>query len=272
MTICMNYEFEIFERFIGSLFDSIDENVELVIFISKNDEIHLKKLKELYDNINYFIEDISNEHFVNFRFRLYYNYILNNSHKYNYIFLTDSRDVLFQKNIFNHRIIDENADLYIFEEESAHITIDKCKFNSMYVEKTGLMIKDIVKGQPIICAGTILGNVLGLTRYLEEFIKILNNEISEDIRGLYGIDAGINYKIIYSNLLHDIKIFKSINKDNLVYTIAFPNHLGLIDYNKLVNDKKKITYKGDESYCVHQYDRLDTNIKKDISIKYNFIL
>ena len=40
MTICMNYEFEIFERFIGSLFDSVDENVELVIFISKNDEIH----------------------------------------------------------------------------------------------------------------------------------------------------------------------------------------------------------------------------------------
>ena len=43
MTICMNYSYDIFHRFISSLFDSTT-NIELIIFISKTDEVHLKKL------------------------------------------------------------------------------------------------------------------------------------------------------------------------------------------------------------------------------------
>ena len=46
-----------------------------------------------------------------------------------------------QKNIFNHRIIDENADLYIFEEETNNITIDK-EF-SLYDINYGLGLKFI---------------------------------------------------------------------------------------------------------------------------------
>ena len=38
MTICMNYDYEIYERFIGSLFDSIKNNIQLVIFIGRKDE------------------------------------------------------------------------------------------------------------------------------------------------------------------------------------------------------------------------------------------
>ena len=100
MTICMNYDYKIYERFIGSLFDSIENNIKLVIFIGKNDEIHLIKLKKIYENIIYFIVDNKKEHIVNYRFKLYYDYLDNNKENYDYVFLCDSRDVLFSKKYF----------------------------------------------------------------------------------------------------------------------------------------------------------------------------
>ena len=136
ITTLINYCYDIYYRFIGSLFDNIDniDNIKLVLFISKNDEEHIIKIKYKYEykNIEYIIIDNSNIHIVNLRFQLYYDYLKKNKNKYNLIFLCDSRDVIFQKNIFNHPIINKNYDLYLFEEESSNITIDKCKFNSLY--------------------------------------------------------------------------------------------------------------------------------------------
>ena len=45
MTCCINYDYEIFERFIGSLFDCTN-NIDLVIFIGENDVDHILKLKK----------------------------------------------------------------------------------------------------------------------------------------------------------------------------------------------------------------------------------
>ena len=271
ITTCINYSFEIFQRFIGSLFDSID-NVELVIFIGQEDINHILKLNNIYKNIKYFIVDNKNVHIVSFRFELYYDFLIKNKSNYQYIFMCDSRDVLFQKDIFQHPIISSNYDLYIFEEESKHITIDKCQFNSLYVTRSELPIESIVYNKPIICAGTILGTEKGILRYLEKFNLILNNEIPENIKSLYGVDAGINYKIIYNNLLNDINIYFSKNNEKLVYTMAFPIFLNIIDYNILLNKNKQICYDKDICYCVHQYDRLNDIIKKNISVKYNYLL
>lgn len=271
MTCCINYDYEIFERFIGSLFDCTD-NIDLVIFIGENDVEHILKLKKNYNNIIYFVIDNKNIHIVNYRFYLYYHFLNTNKNTYNYIFICDSRDVLFQKNIFNHPMVSSNYDLYIFEEESADITIDKCRFNSLYIQKSGLDINNLVYNKPILCVGTILGNERGVLEYLEQFIFIMLNEVSEKNRSYYGTDSGINYKIIYGGLLKNINIYKCKNKDKLVYTMAFPNYLNKIDYNTLLNNQNQLCYEGKVCYCVHQYDRLDDDIKKKISVKYNYIL
>ena len=271
LTCCINYNYEIFERFIGSLFDSTD-NIDLVIFIGENDVEHILKLKKIYNNIIYFVIDNKDIHIVNYRFYLYYHFLNTNRNIYKYIFICDSRDVLFQKNIFNHPIVSSNYDLYIFEEESYYITIDKCRFNSLYIKKSGLDINELVYNKPILCVGTILGNEKGIMEYLEKFIYILLNEISEENRSYYGTDSGINYKIIYGNLLKNIKIYTCKNNEKLVYTMAFPNYLNKIDYNILLNNKNQICYKKEVCYCVHQYDRLDDDIKKKMSTKYNYIL
>ena len=271
MTCCINYNYKIFERFIGSLFDSTD-NIDLVIFIGENDVEHILKLKKTYENIIYSIIDNKNIHIVNYRFYLYYDFLNKNKNNYNYIFICDSRDVLFQKNIFNHSILSSKYDLYIFEEESQNITIDKCKFNSLYIQKSGLDINDLVYNKPILCVGTILGNENGIMEYLEKFVYILLNEVEEENRSYYGTDSGINYKIIYGDLLKNINIYICKNNEKLVYTMAFPNYLNQIDYSILLNNKQQICYNGDVCCCVHQYDRLNDEIKKQMSIKYNYIL
>ena len=271
MTCCINYTYEIFERFIGSLFDCTD-NIDLIIFIGENDVEHILELKKKYNNIIYFIINNKNIHIVNYRFYLYYHFLNTNREKYNYIFICDSRDVLFQKNIFEHYLLSTNYDLYIFEEESFDITIDKCRFNSLYIQKSGLDINNLVYNKPILCVGTILGNEKGILDYLEKFIYILFNEVTEKNRSYYGTDSGINYKIIYGNLLKNIKIYRCKNNEKLVYTMAFPNYLNEIDYNNLLNNKNQICYEGETCFCVHQYDRLDDEIKKIISTKYNFLL
>ena len=271
MTCCINYNYEIFERFIGGLFDSTD-NIDLVIFIGENDVEHILKLKKTYENIIYSIIDNKNIHIVNYRFYLYYDFLNKNKNIYNYIFICDSRDVLFQKNIFNHYILSSKYDLYIFEEESQNITIDKCKFNSLYIQKSGLDINDLVYNKPILCVGTILGNENGIMEYLEKFVYILLNEVEEENRSYYGTDSGINYKIIYGDLLKNINIYICKNNEKLVYTMAFPNYLNQIDYSILLNNKQQICYNADVCCCVHQYDRLNDEIKKQMSIKYNYIL
>jgi len=271
MTICMNYDYDIYHRFVGSLFDSVDDNVKLMIFIAKNDEIHIKNLLDLYNNIIYKIVDNENTHIVNYRFKMYYDYLKVNQN-YDYIFLCDSRDVLFQNNIFTHPLITNNHDLYIFEEESANITIDKCPFNSLYITKSGLSIQNIVQNKSILCVGTLLGNYKGIMSYLNCFNDILYNTVQIKNREYYGTDSGVNYYIIYGNLLKDINIFTCKNSDKLVYTLAFPNYLGLFDKNKILNDNKQICYKNELVYCVHQYDRLDDNIRLNISHIYNYFI
>lgn len=273
LSTCMNYSYDIFKRFVGSLFDSTN-NTDLVLFISENDIQHCEKLQKTYNNLIYIVVDNKNIHVVNFRFKLYYDFLLDKLHQsklYEYIFICDSRDVLFQKNIFTHPILNNNHDLYIFQEETLDITVDKCQFNSLYIKKSGLDINHYVKNKPILCVGTILGNNKGILNYLKIFNNILTNEISKKNKLYYGTDSGINYSIIYGNLLENIKVYICKNNDTLVYTMAFPIYLNLIDYNKLLNNNNQLTYNGTIAYCVHQYDRLDDILKKKFSIKYNYL-
>ena len=273
MTTLINYEYDIHYRFIGTLFDNV-KNVKVVVFITKNDEKHINRIKDIYPNYNIETMQIHMKdiHIVNLRFKLYYNYLVENENIYDLIFLCDSRDVIFQKDIFTHPIINNKYDLYLFEEESNDITIDRCQFNSLYVKKSQLNINDLVKNKNILCVGTILGKHKGIIEYLNNFNYILDNEVPHHQKNLYGVDSGINYKIIYGNLLKNINILFCSNKNFLVYTMAFPIYLNLIDYQKLLNNNNQIMYHNNICYCIHQYDRLNDVVKKQISNKYNLMI
>ena len=273
LSLCVNYDLEVFRRFIGSLFDSC-KDTNLLLFIGKNDEDKLLELMEVYDRLEYIIIETCEEvHVVNQRFYLYYNYLSTLCKSvYEYIFICDSRDVLFQNDIFKHNKID-NSDLYLFKEDTGVITIGTCKFNSSYVHKSGLDIFDMVKDKPIICVGTILGTYKGIMRYLEMFVNILENDVKKELLKYYGVDSAVNYKIVYTSMLYkEINIKVLSNSDNLVYTVAFPCYLDKIDYRNLLTENRFIKNEDEIAYCVHQYDRFPIQIRKLMSNVYDFTI
>ena len=57
------------------------------------------------------------------------------------------------------------------------MTIDKCIFNTLYVNRCRLNIHEIVKNKHILCVGTILGNNNEILNYLKVFNDIVFNNI-----------------------------------------------------------------------------------------------
>ena len=88
-------------------------------------------------------------------------------------------------------------------------------------------------------------------------------------KNLYGVDSVLIIKL-FVTINKNINIFCS-SKNFLVYTI-FSIYLNLIDYNALLNNNNQIMYNNNICYCIHQYDRLDDIIKKQISNKYNLMI
>ena len=53
ITTAINYDYDIHHRFIGSLFDNIN-NVKLVVFISKKHQFSMDKSTNIWYNMNIF--------------------------------------------------------------------------------------------------------------------------------------------------------------------------------------------------------------------------
>jgi hypothetical protein len=78
------------------------------------------------------------------------------------------------------------------------------------------------------------------------------------------LDQGIHNYLLYMDKL-GLRIKYMENKDHLVNTVACDTHI--------VNEMNKIvTSDGEVSYIVHQYDRFSAELKKKISMKYNFMM
>jgi len=107
----------------------------------------------------------------------------------------------------------------------------------------------------ILCSGTILLS----KKVAIEFLEILGSRL-EYSKNLV-MDQGVYNTMIYRNVRNwNIKILS--NKDNLVNTIGY----GL----KCVKDNKIVNLDNEVSWIVHQYDRMPNEMKKEISLKYDF--
>ena len=107
----------------------------------------------------------------------------------------------------------------------------------------------------ILCSGTILlSNKVAI-----EFLEIFSSRL-EYSKNLV-MDQGVYNTIIYRNIGNwNIKILT--NKNNLVNTVGYGY--------KCVKDNKIVNLDNEVSWIVHQYDRMSNEMKKDISLKYNF--
>lgn len=255
MTLCTGYSYSIFQRFVGSLYDT-GFSGSCYIFCQERDLPNLDKLKTEYPNVIAIPCDLSRftTHMQSSRFK-YMAEFLEKDLDYDFLFICDSRDVLFQKNIEEFPL---KGDLYAFEEEQI---IERCRFNSQWIHDVERVLgrQVPIQHKTVICSGTVLVSKQAALKYLNAMSHIML-----DPRWVnYPADQGPHNYICHENPL-GLDITFSSNRDNLVNTVGY-GHKEVLDH-KIVNAQQEV------SYVVHQYDRMTLEQRKDISVKYNFCL
>jgi len=260
VTLCTGYPYSVYERFAGSLY-STGFTGRIFFLIAPGDKQKIDNLKVLYPNINGVLDvGERKSHWQSHRYFLVQNLMKQFPTPFDYIFLCDSRDVLFQRNPEDYPF-DKNTDIYLFQED---IAIKDEKFNRSWIEFMGVLVeKDLIQefgDKPVICSGTTFLSQRSINQYIEEMCKVLKDpRISPDAIW----DQGPHNYVYYSGKLAPYKTKVLTNYDNLVNTVGH-GFKGINDQRLIVNENNEV------SYIVHQYDRFASEDLKRISVNYNF--
>jgi len=172
--------------------------------------------------------------------------------KFNKIFLSDVRDVIFQGDPFN---IEETEFLYFFQEDSS-VRIKDCELN--YSWCGSLLSKSVlesIENFPIICIGTIFGSY---DRILDLLLTIKNELIEVKKQNIcfeqFSFDQAVINLIVRKIL--DTSKFKIKNNGDLVGSIGHS-----IFHNKAEDiikfEKNKIFVNSNCPQVIHQYTQYD---------------
>lgn len=179
-----------------------------------------------------------------YRFVFVYNYLKKN--KYDKILLSDINDVIFQSDPFQINIVNE---LYLAAEQNIlnDISNHSSKLNVMWIQPF-TFLKDFhwdnFKYKYVICAGTILGNYVGIMNYLA-FYNNINKEAKYNDQGLLNV-----YVYNYNKTIDviDYRISKILTLDRIQFSDLKKNEKG-----QIINDN-------DELYSIiHQINRCNKN-------------
>jgi hypothetical protein len=176
------------------------------------------------------------------RYCFYYDYLLANKDKYQYVLLTDVRDVVFQADPFKD--LDRADTLNFYEEEN---TIANSFYTAYWIKHAfGAKALETIKEKMSICSGTTIGSVNRILKYLETMI-VMQAKITAGLTGLGGFDQGVHNYLIYNNYFPGSRI--TTNTDAEVATLGESTSIWFNDDNELVNRDKKVIP------VVHQFDR-----------------
>lgn len=177
-----------------------------------------------------------------FRFCLYRNYLIKNH--YQKVFMTDTRDVIFQKDIFgtlNHHGV------MAFEETNT-ISLGENVWNSNWIlEGYGKEVLEAIKNEVIYCSGTILGDYKSICQFINDYsLHLFEKKLPKTV---LGFDQGIfNYFVSY--LRHPYFI-KSPNNE-LIFTVGTERSENVKIINNHITEANKQEL---IPFVVHQYDR-----------------
>ena len=204
-----------------------------------------------------------------YRYLHYYNYLKSRSDNYDYVMLSDSRDVIFQRDISTFPF-DADSNLFLAEEEKL---IGECGTNSGWIlDLYGEAWLKTLERRTVLCSGTTIGRMPAMLKYLELMIEEINrvdDEFHEKFGYLGGIDQGIHNYLYHAGKLNGLKARTMHNQDNLFYTIGYvaeddPERVFLDDQSRFINQD------GNLCYCIHQFDRLDSSIRQAFNEKSHF--
>jgi len=188
----------------------------------------------------------NNIHIYNFRHFLYYDYLLKHESEFANVMLSDTRDVVFQKDPFAFPI----ADSLHVAMESREKSIGSCTYNSQWVLKGfGQAKLNELSDKIVSCAGTTLGPMKHMKRYL--------NSMLHSIIGLNDAyncaDQAVHNALLYAGALQPVS--RLFNDRTPILTVGHEFSFQHDSEGYLLDGS------GYRSNTVHQYDRHPTLMK-----------
>lgn len=182
------------------------------------------------------------EGFQSLRYTHYLDYIRQSAPRADYIMLSDVRDVIFQRDPFDHPF---SNDLEVFLE-SPSITIGSEPFNRSWIEHLyGEKVLQELIPNTVCCSGTTMGTKQGMERYLQLMI----DELGRHKRPLGSHDQGAHNFLLRTNRLSPVTIYH--NGESPVLTMG-------LDAKKMLSQNEEyeiLNFNGQVAPVVHQYDR-----------------
>ena len=253
--VIKQYKWEVVAPFFISFKKAGFNNCDCVIFVEDitNETINIIK------NFNVTvikIKKIIQANIINYRYKLYEDYLRNNLDKYKLVLAIDIRDSFFQEDIFKY--YQNNKSFLLLTMEDDYLTQGTNKI--WLIHAFGNNIYKTIENERIICSGTILGSANKFLEFTSMIWKTANtNNISRDT---WNDQAIVNYLVYHKLFLHD-SIVKNQNKDSLILTLACANKS-----NFLIDPEDNILNgKGEIAPVIHQYDR-HSNIVIKVLNKY----
>jgi len=244
------YNWTIIEPFFNSFIKVGFNNCECIMFVSDMSRYTINKIKSFGVTTLKTPDKFKNMKIINYRWKIYEDFLKNKKNKYNIVFTADIRDVYFQNNIFNFY---QNSEPFLgisLEDGTISEKINK----KWFIDAYGKKIYENIKNERIICVGTIWGT----TDKFYEFSKIMWEKLSSNWSIKYNVieQAVCNYLIYKEKLFNDcLKI--SQNTNGPVMTIGLTKRENIkLDYkNNILNGEGQI------ASVIHQYDRKEDIVK-----------
>lgn len=176
-----------------------------------------------------------------FRFLLFRQFLECNKDVYEYVMLTDARDVIFQKDPFDFDIDDR---LCVFLEDPSK-RIGTCPFNASWIlKKYGRSELNRLGDCEISCSGVTLGGISQILSYLSALYDHLLPPVA-----FVGDDQGGHNFLVYHNLIGPVRAMRNMQGPVLT--------MGYMPFHRIRWDSRGHILDGDGGIIniLHQYDR-----------------
>ena len=189
------------------------------------------------DNVTALPEPI---HICNFRYFLYYDYLLKRGRNFRNVLITDVRDVMFQRDPFEAGLSDA---VHVAMENPA-IPIGRCPWTAPWVVAAyGDETLRQLETHAMSCSGTTMAPVALMMDYL----RLMLSEIQRMRSGAAYLDQAAHNVVLHRKAMAAVRRLQ--NFDGPILTIGSEPNYQLNEANELANTD------GSVIALVHQYDR-----------------
>lgn len=244
MGVAKGYGWDILEPFVTSAVKNCP-NAEIVLFVDDISEFTRERLqcceKVICVDIPAYYKNVL---IIHSRWKICADFLEQFGANYAQVLISDTRDVIFQGDIF--KSFENYPNYFGYATEKLSIGEDKI-CNYVWIESCfGKATADKLSDKKIICCGTVIGTV----NKMKTFCRIMWENLKAEM--IWGHEQAVMNHLVYENLL-PIENLLEIDIDGEIFTMAYAENFSI---------------RGDKIFCgngkcpavVHLYDRFNETV------------